>query len=529
MTEQNQHPLTEANDLPVKSLSQASKHIRADVAHQTNGYTTIPFEAEAATDSQSTPEDKEGYATIPSKYIPVPSHETEYMDENETGHTQRDREPGETIDIGNGSAAKLSTSATHPASSSQEQHAAVASPQQPAASLAQSSDQIAHATQPRRTKRLQPGESKWIPWIVVIIIPLIILTTIVSASMTVFSPTLRISEGTTVNYGAVLHLQGRNFIPRTKVALTLDGSSIHSAGLRTVENDGTFTTTLVVQRTWKPGPHILGAVETLNLRSASVSFTIPSNNPLTGMGSTQSTEAATPDATNTTTPLLETLTPNTLNLGSVGEGATKPVASHNVILSTSSPKNITWSAQWDQTKAPWLQLAPATGQLQAARAQTITIQALASQLKAGNYNAHVTISTPTDYTRISFTVLLTVQRGCIDTSTENLKFTENADSAGHSSDPTPQTITILDCALAGSWSAQTSGEPWLHITPNTGALASGGSQYITVTASNQKVPLKAGTYASKVIIRDGSDQLSIPVTFTVQPAPTPTVSPSPVQ
>src|SRR5439155_7177049 len=60
---------------------------------------------------------------------------------------------------------------------------------------------------------------------------------------------------------------------------------------------------------------------------------------------------------------------------------------------------------------------------------------------------------------------------------------------------------------------------WLSVAPTGGALNAGATQNVTVTTSNLKTKLAAGTYRGKIVFGIGSNQVIVYVTLTVQPAP----------
>lgn len=394
---------------------------------------------------------------------------------------------------------------------------------------------------PKKSTRVRNFETRWITWMIIVVVPMIILTCIFSAGSTIFVPTLSISEGQNVNYGETLHLHGKNFIPGTRVEVTLDDTypiktialpaessaqnspatstnQAQPAGLFPISRNGLFAIAFTVLTTWKPGLHTLRAVEAFHLRSATIAFII--NNQTSNTG-TQSATPTAPNGTLTAHPQssaqgLRAVTPNILTLGPVGEGSTHTVSS-TVILTMNSNKPLNWTASWDQHKNPWLQITPTSGQLHAPSTQSIAVKAQPMRLKAGSYTTTVNISSPGDQAHyLSFSVTLVVSAGCIDANPVSL----NIISSVGQNNPAPQTVTIMNCNLSGPWFAAVSGGSWLNVSPDTGTLSSGGTQTISVSATNQSAHLGPGTYQGKIVFTAGSGQITIPVTLTVQAPPT---------
>lgn len=182
-----------------------------------------------------------------------------------------------------------------------------------------------------------------------------------------------------------------------------------------------------------------------------------------------------------------------------------------------------WTATWDQNKAPWLQLGSTSGQIQAPDTQTITVSALASRLKAGTYTTLVTFGNTPSNQAIMLNITLTVQAGCITATPKALNFTGIANT----SDPAPQTVTLNNCGLTGTWSGSATtgtGGNWLSVQPTSGSIDGGKTQTVNITASNLSTRLSAGAYRGNLLFVDGSSEINIPVTFIVQSLPILTVN-----
>jgi len=217
---------------------------------------------------------------------------------------------------------------------------------------------------------------------------------------------------------------------------------------------------------------------------------------------------------------LSCISPASVTIGPVSEGYVKAVSTQ-VTLCASGSGTLNWTATWNHNQAPWLTLNNSSGQIQAPGQQQINVSALATDLKAGNYSATVTFSSPQGTTTETLNVTFAVQTGCIRTSQQALSFSGVAGT----SDPQPQKVVVTNCGNVGIWSTSVStgkgsnNVNWLNVTPTGGGLNGGASQNVTVSASILKTRLGPGTYNGQVQYAIGSNQVTVSVTLIVQAAP----------
>jgi len=396
-------------------------------------------------------------------------------------------------------------------------------------------------------------------WLIFIFAAILIITSIISIGLTVLSPDLSALSGSTdITLGGTLQLHGTHFIPGSSVTFTLDGttplffsrqgsnglalhsanslpalaiSSIDSGQLPSASNsvaagiDGSFTVTFSIDQSWKTGQHTIRASERLSPRSASITITVHQAGDTATPSATASATAtdtplatASPSVTPSTTPSgLSCLNPGSVTLGPVSEGYNQAVSTQ-VTLCAAGSGAVNWTARWDHNQAPWLNLSNSSGQIQASGQQQINLSVLATNLKAGDYNATVTFSSQQGSTTETLNVAFAVQTGCIRASKQALNFTGVAGV----SDPQPQTVVVTNCGTVGTWSTRVSTSNnvnWLSAAPTGGGLNGGAAQNTTVSASILKTQLAPGTYSGQVQFAIGSNQLSVPVTLTVQAAP----------
>jgi hypothetical protein len=382
-------------------------------------------------------------------------------------------------------------------------------------------------------------------------------------SLMISTPTLTLTGGTNVAQGSTLHLSGNHFLPNSTITLTLDHTTpiyysyqqspyparrettskynnlenalilandipqnlFHDDKIK-VGSNGTFDITIQVGTDWTVGQHTIQAIESPGSRSATVSFTVIQQTPIFTQGTVTptSTSTTTPDAPTSVptvgiTPTtiiassLSGVTPNTLTLGPSNAGDQQATSSI-VTLNTTGTALFAWNAAWDQQQAPWLQLTPASGKLQAPASQKITVSAQSANLKAGTYKALITFTSSLDAHTVLLTVALTVQAGCLKVTSASLNFVGTVGA----NDPAPQTVILNNCGLAGPWTATTKADGnWLSVKPTSGTIDQNGTQDVIVAATSQK--LAAGTYQGLILFSSGGNQVTVSVTLTVQSPP----------
>lgn len=400
---------------------------------------------------------------------------------------------------------------------------------------------------------------------------LIILATFIGLGLTLWAPNLTLNGNTHVAPGGTLLLHGSNFLPNSSVTLTLDGGvplffSQYSAprqlanehtqyaasaeyalhpllvpaakNVISVHGDGTFNATVVVNPTWAPGQHTIHAAESVSHRSASLPFTIMQAGSTatpapTATATVEPTATATatsrPTATPTAAPVLPSTltcaTPGNLKLGPVSEFSSQ-TDSERVTLCTAGSGVLTWKANWDKNKAPWLQMSQSSGTIQAPGQTQVTIGASALHLAAGTYTVPVIFTGLESNTSQTVNVSFGVSAGCVSSTPRSLSFTG---VEGISDPASAQTFSITNCGMTSDWSAKIdNGSSWLSINPGKGTLKGNATSTITVTASNLNAGLKAGNYQDTITVRIGSDTTQVVVSLIVQAAPTISASPTSV-
>jgi hypothetical protein len=400
--------------------------------------------------------------------------------------------------------------------------------------------------------------------IAAILVPVLIILSFLGLGLTLFAPSLSLSGSTTVVQGGTFTLHGSHFIPGSSVTLTLDDTiplyfarrslpvqSAYSANAAmqiltmdtrlaqqlafsnntvSVGGDGTFGVTITANPDWPIGKHTIKASESPTHRSTSIDFTIymagttPTSTTI-GTASPTPSLTASPSPTTTLTPTasatlpgLSCVNPASLSLGPVSQGYNQPVSAQ-VTLCTAGVGTVNWTANWDQNAAPWLNLDHTSGQISAPGQAQVNVSALASNLAPGSYSATLAFTSQPDNTTKSLQISFTVQGGCASGNPNTL----NDSGVANVSDPAAQTVNITNCGPAGTWSAaiQTNnGGNWLFASPTTSTLNAGSSSNVTITATNLKAQLGAGTYTGNVTFKIGTGIFTVHITLTVMPAPT---------
>jgi hypothetical protein len=406
-----------------------------------------------------------------------------------------------------------------------------------------------------RTRRyLQANYKKWL---LILLVLLLLAASVGSLDFTRSAPALTLDgNDTTIAQGSILQLHGYNFFPRTSIILTLDDtqtlritqqSSSHGqrysgtftaiAGLPestspvgqtaiTTGDDGSFSANIPVSSDWHTGQHTITASEISGCHHASISFRVTNAEPGRGQSTTPSTHTSPGQNIKSASSIitLSSISPASITLGPTRENSNQMVSSQ-ITLNTSGTGTVFWSATWDQTRAPWLQLEQSSGDIQAPEAQTITLQAQSSGLKAGNYATSVTFTASPGQKTLSLMVNLIVQSDCASAGPISLNFTGIAGV----SDPQPQAISPLNCMHSGNWSATTTtsdGGHWLNISPTNGTLNAGNTQVVTISVSNRNANLLVGIYHGTIIFSTASAQVTVDITLIVQaPSSKLTISP----
>ncbi len=177
-------------------------------------------------------------------------------------------------------------------------------------------------------------------------------------------------------------------------------------------------------------------------------------------------------------------------------------------LSVSASRNTAFTAS--VSGAPWLRVSPSTGTTPA----TLTVSSVVSGLSAGTFSGTITV-TGGGITRTVPVNLTVSPASTFNVSPGTLSFTA---TAGGTSPPS-QTLSVSATPNA-AFTASVSGAPWLRVSPATGTTPA------TLTVSSSVSGLAAGTFTGTITVTGNGLTTTVPVSFTVNPSSTFTVTPA---
>ena len=213
---------------------------------------------------------------------------------------------------------------------------------------------------------------------------------------------------------------------------------------------------------------------------------------------------------------LSNISPTTTVLGSVTEGY-KNSPTTSVVLNTSGIGTVSWNASYNKNQGYWLLLNTTSGQIQAPNSQTITLSA-AMGVKAGTYAINVSFTNPHSNKIVTLAVSFTVQALPAElSSVDPTSVTLTTVTQGYTQPVSAQATLNTTGSGTLAWTAVSSAD-WLSLASKSGQIQAPGTQAVTVIATTG---LQAGSYTGNIIFTNAQSgkQLTLAVTFTVQPAP----------
>ncbi len=316
-------------------------------------------------------------------------------------------------------------------------------------------------------------------------------------------PALQITPAS-VALGAMITLHGSNFSPGGRVGLSYNANiPIVDTGGKSViaaDKQGNFTDTVIVEPEWQAGQHAIHAEDALLHKIASFMLTVTGQSPSLRPAHLQ-------------------LSANTLDLGS-GDQATNSV--QTVTLTNLGGGQVAWQTSVTQ---PWLQLSPNNGIFAGSQDLKIVVAADRANLKVGSYAASVIFVS--DAGRLSLPVKMKVtllqpgHAAVLQLSPAVLSF--NSSDGG--SNPPAQVITVSNPGVQPlQWnitSVTSDASSWLSVAPESGIVATDGSEAITVSVNNSM--LLPGVYSGVVTFANSgtgpvkNSPQSVYVSLTVTP------------
>ena len=297
--------------------------------------------------------------------------------------------------------------------------------------------------------------------------------------------TLQVTPGS-IAFGGLLTLHGSHFTPHARVGLSRDADIpiFDTSGSSRVTTDasGSFSDTVSIDGSWTPGPHTINAEDAHLHKTARFTVTI------TGHGISLR-------------PAHLALSASSINLGS-GDQATN--SAQTIVLSNAGGDEINWQSAVSQ---PWLLLSPPTGSIAPGQLMQVTLAADRSTLKVGSYTASVVFTSNTGSVTLPVKLQVTpLQPGhapVMQVTPAALSF--SASDGGAS--PAPQSVTISNPGvLPLQWNASSSttdGTSWLSASPQSGTVAKGNSQSVSVFVNSSQL-LPGVYYGSVTFASQGS-------------------------
>jgi len=196
------------------------------------------------------------------------------------------------------------------------------------------------------------------------------------------------------------------------------------------------------------------------------------------------------------------------------QGLASPAAQMVTLTDCGSSGSWTATSHTDDG-ANWLNVNPASGQLNAKASSALPVSVSSSTLGQGIYTGQVTFKMGSGIAVVN--VILNVQPSpqnplCISVAPQSLTFGATQGQGN----PASQVVTVGNCGPAASWSATShtdDGANWLSVNPGSGNLASNASQNVSIAASSAH--LQAGTYTGQVTFKMGASSQTVSVAFTI--------------
>ncbi|HEX6481837.1 MAG TPA: hypothetical protein VF043_23595 [Ktedonobacteraceae bacterium] len=294
----------------------------------------------------------------------------------------------------------------------------------------------------------------------------------------------------TIALGGIVTLHGTGFSPQGRVGLTRDANipitDTGGAHIIAADNHGNFTDTVIVNPQWLSATHLIQAEDARTHKTASFTITVTGH------------------SLSLRPPHLQ-VSVHSVNLGS-GDQATDSATT--VTLANAGGGQISWRSA---TTQPWLLLSPNNGTFATGQNMQVTIAGDRSNLKQGTYSADVIFSSDagqmTLHAKINVTPLQPQHEAVLQLTPGALSFSAVDGSAS----PAAQVVTISNPGRQQlHWSTSSStddGSHWLVVAPQSGAVTSGGSQAIKISASTGT--MLPGTYNGWVTFSNqGSDPVN---------------------
>ncbi|HEY6543005.1 MAG TPA: hypothetical protein VIZ18_18835, partial [Ktedonobacteraceae bacterium] len=289
-----------------------------------------------------------------------------------------------------------------------------------------------------------------------------------------------------IAFGGILTLHGSHFTPHALIGLSRDASipifDTSGSSRITADASGSFSDTVGIDGSWTPGPHSVHAEDAHLHRTASFPVMI------TGRGISLR-------------PAHLVLSASSVDLGS-GDQATN--SAQTIVLSNAGGDEIDWQSAATQ---PWLLLSPPNGAIAPGQLMQVTLAADRSALKVGSYTASVVFTSNTGSVTLPVKLQVTPLQPGHAPVMQVVPAALSFSGADGGASPASQNVTISNPGvLPLQWSANSAtndGTNWLSTLPQSGTVAKGGAQSITVSVNSSQL-LPGVYYGSITFTSQGS-------------------------
>jgi len=191
-----------------------------------------------------------------------------------------------------------------------------------------------------------------------------------------------------------------------------------------------------------------------------------------------------------------TVAPTAVFASSGSQGGSFSPSTQIYTLNNTNATSLTWAAD---KSAPWLDLSASGGTLAGGGSTdiTVTVNAAANSLAAGNYSAAVTFSNSTTGGWVARGVNLAVLAPSQLVVDPVIPYSVMEQVGGPFS-PSSQDYTLSNTgSISLNWTAGAT-MPWLNLSAASGTLAGGSSTVVTVTINSNAVNLSQGNYSDAI-------------------------------
>jgi hypothetical protein len=281
-------------------------------------------------------------------------------------------------------------------------------------------------------------------------------------------PTLQVTPSS-VALGALISLHGTHFTPNGRIGFSYDANIpiIDTDGNNVIRADkhGSFTDTAIVEPEWQAGPHTIHAEDATLHKIASFSVLVTGQSPSLRPAHLQ-------------------LSATSVDLGS-GNQATNSM--QTLTLTNIGGGLVNWQTAVTQ---PWLMTSPKSGTFANNQSVQVVIAASRSNLAPGSYTGSVIFTSNAGQIDLPVKMQVTSLQPGPQPILQLTPATLNFSATDGGNNPSGQVITISNpgtkplqwtaTSISSSPITNGNGPNWLAISPQSGTVAPGASQAVTI-------------------------------------------------